>query len=105
MRKFVVPALAGAAALAALAVAPATAEAGVILGVQAGPPAAFTQVQWDGGYGGGYREYRPRPPGYDRPYGYYRPGPPVYRPRQCWTEQRWVETQWGPRSRMVRVCR
>lgn len=100
MRKLVVPALAGAAALALLAMSPAQAEAGVILGVQAGPVGAATQVQWDDGYRP-HRHYRPD----YRPQGYYRPAPPVYRPRQCWTEQRWVETQWGPRSRPVRVCR
>lgn len=103
MRKLVVPALAGAAALAALAMSPAKAD--VILGIQAGPIGAATQVQWDDGYRPYRPPYRPDYRPYDRPYGIYRPGPPVYRERQCWVERRWVETEWGPRPRPVRICR
>ncbi len=108
MRKFVLTALAGFAALTAVALTPSKADASPAVALELGLPAgSLTPVQW-GGYGYGYRPYRPyRPYGFygaPRPYGFY--GRP-YRPYAptCWVERRWVDTPWGPRPRPVRICR
>lgn len=121
MRSLVLSALAGIAALSAVAASPSDARAQVAIGVEIGA----TPVQWGPGpdwdgprrhYGppphmGPRPHYRPPPP---PPYGFHRPPPPygVYRPYRpayvapdCWRERRWVDTPWGPEVRMVRVCR
>jgi hypothetical protein len=107
MRKFVVPALAGLAALSAIALTPSKADAQVSIGIGVGIPGGYhTPVQWGGGgyYGHGPRHHwhRPHRPHYG--YGHYRPYRPAYVP-SCWVERRWVDTPWGPQPRPVRICR
>ncbi|MFN3853630.1 MAG: hypothetical protein ACK4M0_04475 [Phreatobacter sp.] len=105
MRKFLLPALAGLAALGATALTPSRADAQVSIGIGIGP--APLAVQY--GYGPGWhRPYRPDD-GYYRPYRPYRPYYGYYRPYPvaptCWIERRWVDTPWGPEPRRVRICR
>jgi hypothetical protein len=114
MRKLVFPALAGLAALSAVAFAPSKADAQVSIGIGVDVPGGYHQpVQWGPGPDWDApprRHYRPAPPEH---YGVYRPDRHhhEYRPYRhhreptCWVERRWVETPWGPRPRPVRICR
>ncbi|WP_439575336.1 sulfur globule protein precursor [Phreatobacter sp.] len=106
MRKFLLPALAGLAALGAAAFTPSRADAQVSIGIGIGP--APLAVQYGGGWHRPHYGYG-RPHGYPRPHGYYRPHYGAYRPYPvaptCWVERRWVETPWGPEPRRVRICR
>jgi len=117
MRRLVLSALAGIAAVSAVVATPSAASAQVAFDLAI----SATPVQWGPGpdWEGPRRHYRPPPPyGFHRPpppYGFHRPPPPlygVYRPYRpayvapdCWRERRWVDTPWGPEVRMVRICR
>jgi hypothetical protein len=107
MRKLVLTALAGLAALSASALTPSAAEASPAVALELGLSAeTLTPVQWGGGYyGRPYRPYRPGFYGPPRPYGFYRPYRPAYVVPSCWVERRWVDTPWGPEPRRVRICR
>ena len=106
MRKLILAALAAAATLGAVAIAPVSAEASP-LAVSASTAGAPVEMQYY--YHGGPRHYRPYRP-YRPHYGYrpYRPpvygALPYYGPR-CFFRQRWVDTPYGPRLRNVRICR
>lgn len=101
MRKLALTAIAGFAALTAVALTPSKADAQVSIGVGIASSGPYVPVQYYGGGGGWDRPRRD----WDRPRPYYRPGYGGYAPRRCWIERRWVETPWGARPRDVRICR
>ncbi len=79
----------------------------------ANPSLSTNVYYYRGFYGGGYGFrrgfYRPRYYGYRPVYYGYRPAyygyRPVYYGRRCFLRSRVVYTPWGPRRRVVRVCR
>lgn len=95
MRKFVLSAVAGLAALAANAVTSEKAEAGVSVRFGFGGPVYAAPVGW-GHHPGYYHRPRPVYRGYGG--GYYA-GP------TCFVKRRWVHGPFGPEVRAFRVCR